>query len=573
MPFNLCVVILFLLATLSTTYVNASEKINLGFALIERSGCYGCHFIEKYQDWPKIGPNLEFIASKTTKEWAYHWIDDPKSIRFNTWMPSFFHQTNNSDPASLKRSAQEIHAIVEYLFANSKTLVWDSYKTGDPVKGKKLFSSLGCLACHQITDKKPEARRTRASLYHEFGANLIGFGSETTEDWIVLWLTNPLRYNPQTRVPDFRLNVQEASDIAAYLVQSKSPAVNKIIPPVDDGALNHPDPLVVDGRRLIKKYGCYSCHHIPGFEHEKPVGNELTEQDARSKESWFKQKLMDPRSFDKANRKETSDDLKMPNYNFTKEEAEAVTSALMMHQDSKVSVIDEGMKTIRQFNCQACHRIDHEGGTIDNAVTDWLVKYQGKDINEAQSLTKTFSPPSLMGEGQKVQSKWLFEFLHHPTPIRPWLHMRMPTFFFHKDQVSSIVQYFDAKDNHDHRLVDKIRVHMSAEELDAAKKLFSKDYFNCASCHIVGKKMPEGSVDQWAPNFALAAKRLKPQWIIQWIANPSAILPGTKMPTFYDPKAIEASTPQDILKGDARRQIKVLRDYLLTIDQHESEKN
>ena len=39
-----------------------------------------------------------------------------------------------------------------------------------------------------------------------------------------------------------------------------------------------------------------------------------------------------------------------------------------------------------------------------------------------------FAPPILNGEGAKVQPDWLFSFLQAPTPIRPWLKIRMPTF-------------------------------------------------------------------------------------------------------------------------------------------------
>ena len=37
------------------------------------------------------------------------------------------------------------------------------------------------------------------------------------------------------------------------------------------------------------------------------------------------------------------------------------------------------------------------------------------------------------------------------------------------------------------------------------------------------------------------------------------------MPTYYDPKDFEHSGPPDILNGNSHRQIKALRDYLLTI--------
>jgi hypothetical protein len=62
----------------------------------------------------------------------------------------------------------------------------------------------------------------------------------------------------------------------------------------------------------------------------------------------------------------------------------------------------------------------------------------------------------------------------------------------------------------------------------------------------------------------MAKDRLKPDWIVDWIINPEAIQPGTKMPMFYqDIKEPSPYSPE--LGGDAKEQIKALRDHVLTI--------
>ena len=103
------------------------------------------------------------------------------------------------------------------------------------------------------------------------------------------------------------------------------------------------------------------------------------------------------------------------------------------------------------------------------------------------------------------------------------------------------------------------------EEMEAGKKLFSSDYFDCAKCHVVGHQLPAGSPDSWAPDLSLAKSRLKPDWVIDWIRNPATVQPGTKMPTFYDPKNFDTAGPEDILNGDENKQIKVLRDFIFTL--------
>jgi hypothetical protein len=136
----------------------------------------------------------------------------------------------------------------------------------------------------------------------------------------------------------------------------------------------------------------------------------------------------------------------------------------------------------------------------------------------------------------------------------------MPTFGFSAGEINDLARYFSALDGEEFPFVDRVEPALTAEELAAAETLWSTDYFNCTTCHIEGGETPPGTPDRWAPDFALAAGRLKPQWIVDWIADPQTLLPGTRMPTFY-PQA----TPRDILGGDADLQIRVLRDYILTI--------
>ncbi len=601
--------------------LRGAEKLNLGLNLIERAGCYSCHTIEKYKDWVKPGPDLTKLSSKISQEWTYQWIANPKSFRHNTWMPSFFGQSNNTDPESLKRSEQEIHAIVSYLFAKSASFNLETMPvTGDAKKGEELVASLGCLGCHNVLPKPTDDKRSLQSLRREQGPNLIDLGTKTSQQWLYSWLKDPSRYHPETKMPNLRLSDQEAADIATYLAVDNSSAFNKnSIPKVNEAILNKiveefltksesvekaksqsaqmdlNKKLLFAGEKLIRHYGCFSCHNIDGFDNEKPIGTDLTEEGDKAaerldfgfvpiehtKEAWFFQKLKNPRIFDEGHLKDPLDKLRMPNFNFSDDEAEAITTALLSFVKERPAPakwkprtprnlsIEEGETLIREFNCQGCHLIENDGGQIRSSVTEWLVKYQGRPENEAQAMTTSFSPPNLIGEGKKVQTKWLFDFLHHPETIRPWLSVRMPTYNFSVAELNGLIKYFNALDNEDFPFSDLSNYDMSPEEYSAAQKLFSDDYFGCAKCHIVGNQMPGGSPDSWAPNFALAKRRLKPKWIIEWLHNPQDLLPGTKMPTYFDPQNFDTSGPEDLLNGDENEQIRALRDYLLTISDHD----
>ena len=589
--------------------VKGAEKLSFGLSLIERAGCYGCHEIDSYEGLGARGPSLARVKDKLTPDWAFRWIQDPKAFRANAWMPSFFGQPNNSTPELTERTEQEIHAMVTYLWDRAGGYEMEPLPAGgEAARGEELVASVGCMACHQLPDSQ-EPAADRDALRRQFGPNFAGIGSKTTPRWIYNWLREPESYHAETRMPNMRLTEQEAADVTAYLVTFRNDAygpppsvdeelvgeivvgfLGKTAPPSvareRAAAMDIGEKLNYAGERLIRQYGCFGCHEIPGFEAAKPIGTELTAIGHKplhqfdfgflhiehTRYGWWTQKMQDPRSFDE--HKELPPDLllRMPNFGFTDQQVEAVVTALagFVEPDEDLTkivprtpenlAIERGQQLVRSNNCQGCHIIEGEGGSIAPTITDWLVRFRGQGATAAEAATVGFAPPNLIGEGAKVQTDWLFEFLHQPSEIRPWLDARMPTFGFSASEINDLARYFSALDGEEFPFVDLVEPALTAEELAAAETLWSTDYFNCTTCHIEAGRTPAGTPDRWAPDFALAAERLKPQWIIDWIADPQTLLPGTRMPTFY-PQA----TPRDILGGDADHQIRVLRDYILTI--------
>ena len=53
-------------------------------------------------------------------------------------------------------------------------------------------------------------------------------------------------------------------------------------------------------------------------------------------------------------------------------------------------------------------------------------------------------PPPLEGEGRKVQTDWLHDFLLDPYPIRPAVVLRMPKFNMSSAEASKLANYFAA---------------------------------------------------------------------------------------------------------------------------------
>jgi len=96
------------------------------------------------------------------------------------------------------------------------------------------------------------------------------------------------------------------------------------------------------------------------------------------------------------------------------------------------------------------------------------------------------------------------------------------------------------------------------------KQMF--DAYQCALCHATREGQPL-TKDIIAPNLILAKDRLRPEWILQWLIDPQALQPGTKMPNFFSFNEDDDYNPiySDV---DAHNQYKIIvaiRDYLMIL--------
>jgi mono/diheme cytochrome c family protein/cbb3-type cytochrome oxidase cytochrome c subunit len=99
-------------------------------------------------------------------------------------------------------------------------------------RGRKLFSEKGCLACHQH-DSTAQAGSGLPAIPSEahFGPNLsriaakLGTGkpgtpehAESARRWLIQWILNPMISHPRTVMPYTHLSLDEAADVAAWLL-------------------------------------------------------------------------------------------------------------------------------------------------------------------------------------------------------------------------------------------------------------------------------------------------------------------------------------------------------------------
>ena len=88
------------------------------------------------------------MDEKLNKEWVKKWIKDPQSFRYNTWMPHFFNQDNNSSPEMIERNNLEIYAMTEYLFKDGSMIGLNEKLLADYIDwiGAKRMRAVG-LTC------------------------------------------------------------------------------------------------------------------------------------------------------------------------------------------------------------------------------------------------------------------------------------------------------------------------------------------------------------------------------------------------------------------------------------------
>jgi cytochrome c551/c552 len=538
----------------------------------------------------KVGPSLKEAKMKLRKEWIYYWLENTHTFRPDTKMPQFRFKP---------REPRAISAFIWQMAVPGPPLPRQA--AGNASKGKDLFESRGCLACHSIGEGNKKMGAT-------FAANLSRVGEKVNYDYLVRWIHNPRErtrpYDPisrkdlgpedyakhgkpftfdlensrspdgkhemqvqqQTVMPNLRLTIDEARDIASFLITQKhADAAYSATDFMDDPK------LVEQGRALVKNYGCAGCHDIATLEEEGRIGTELTTEgskpierldfslltehakrgvlpdgkpnvrDGEKNAEWydhkgfFERKLTNSAIFDQGR---FVTQLKMPQPNVTPEDVTALTTFLLGSVDPQVPKdylykpgdqrrdIQEGWWLVTKYNCMGCHQI--AVGQPSNL--------QGLPIYQGENKFKL--PPPLLSEGARVDPNWLARFLENPAlsktdvnrnGVRSYLTVRMPTFSFSDGEIRKIVKFFQAIASQAQPYLPPKLEPLTAQERSMARDLFTHPAAPCLKCHATGQ--PAHDANASAPNFLLAPDRLQPAWTARWLTDPSRISPGTAMPS------------------------------------------
>jgi cytochrome c2 len=219
--------------------LDAATQRRDGRLLFAQMNCAACHadaalLPAKGTGMPELAQNAPLLAELGTKyktAFLADWIHDPHAVRPHTLMPKVF------GGAGAEQKAADLAAML----AQGAAPKAETLDLKLAPQGGALFANLGCVACHQRPDAEGKDAHDRIPLGH--------VRDKWHADALVEFLKDPAKNYPSTRMPHFRLEDEEAAQLAAYLVVNSRQIKRQAL--AGDAAR---------GAALIVSGGCLNCH-------------------------------------------------------------------------------------------------------------------------------------------------------------------------------------------------------------------------------------------------------------------------------------------------------------------------
>ncbi len=472
-----------------------AEKI-AGAVLVSELGCAACHGTTQAAFAAKSGPDLSAVGARVNGTHLRRFIASPSGVKPGTTMPDVLGHLPEAERVG---TANE---LAHFLASLGKPTASALPATEAVERGRKLYHSVGCVACHSPEKALP-------------GSVPLGPVAEKyTLASLTEFLQDPLAARPSGRMPDCHLEQFEAEDIASYLLrEQKAPA--EVFQP--DAA------LAARGRALFAQHRCDACHSV-GEEAAPPALPALSK--VRAGEGCLSEKRG-----------------AWPHYPLSENQRAAMQAALADEAKAwePATLVQV---TLARLNCIACHQRDGLGG-VSSPRGEYFTGRE-ESLGEQGRI-----PPPLTGVGAKLKAAWLREVVANGAGVRTTMNTRMPK--FGAANAEPLVAWLKQLDTLPP--VKFERVPESAKPRNIGRELAGTKGLNCIACHTFRGR----AVAIRGPELTTMTERLEGNWFHHFLAQPQRFASLTVMPGFWpDGK----STLPAVLGGDPGQQRDALWQFL-----------
>lgn len=207
----------------------ATDEAALGEILLGELNCLSCHEATEAtvrRIATRTAPDLDRIGERATDRWLADYLTEPHEQKPGSTMPEMLHSL---EPDERQRVTRTLVGYLAFRGAEAgpedQNAARSDFTAGFPVhrfrstveRGRRLFHSVGCVACHA-----PEGGAGEPAIP---SVPLADLSAKTSVGALTEFLLDPRGARPSGRMPPLHLARDEAEDIAVYLLRSQTPLV------------------------------------------------------------------------------------------------------------------------------------------------------------------------------------------------------------------------------------------------------------------------------------------------------------------------------------------------------------
>ena len=409
-----------------------------GQQLFTDKGCIACHSQERDKTgYTRRIPLLSDAGLKMKNDWLFNWIDNPKAVNPDTWMPNV--ELTSDDVGNLT-------AYVATLKDKSvAAMLNEEIPPGNIEEGKALTQSLGCLGCHIIKGKTDPAKvGVSVADVADKRMEELPFGNSdvphTKWDWLRNKIAKPQIYQTEDMpmyMPDFVMNDDELEDLVTFYLYNRL----KDIPENLIARASKTDRMKERGDWMLRHFNCQGCHQVlkdadkpridTYLDRKTMVPPIIVNESEKVQPAWLFNYLKRPSAM------RPWLQIRMPTFDFSYDELTLLIEYLhsllpeekqetcaipyepeLVRSDYDDKTLEMGKYRFRNDKCMQCHPVNFTGKPP-----------KGKKL-EDMSI-------DLMLAKKRLRYQWIINFLRDPAQYAG-IQTRMPYVFYTPDKVPRI---------------------------------------------------------------------------------------------------------------------------------------